>query len=122
MRIVYFTHSLLSCWNHGNAHFLRGVLDVLLTCGHDVRVYEPEQSWSLTNLLADHGDAGLDAFRNAYPRLQSTAYGPRDEIATLVEGADVVLVHEWNSTELESCEHVRIRRQQRNHRVRDSSQ
>jgi spore maturation protein CgeB len=100
VRIVYFTHSLLSCWNHGNAHFLRGVLDELLTCGHDVRVYEPEQSWSLTNLLADHGDAGLDAFRNAYPRLQSTAYGPRDEIATLVEGADVVLVHEWNSTEL----------------------
>ena len=26
MRIVYFTHSLASCWNHGNAHFLRGVL------------------------------------------------------------------------------------------------
>ena len=24
MRIVYFTHSLASCWNHGNAHFLRG--------------------------------------------------------------------------------------------------
>ena len=26
MKIVYFTHSLRSCWNHGNAHFLRGVL------------------------------------------------------------------------------------------------
>ena len=26
MRFVYFTHSLASCWNHGNAHFLRGVL------------------------------------------------------------------------------------------------
>jgi hypothetical protein len=21
MRFVYFTHSLASCWNHGNAHF-----------------------------------------------------------------------------------------------------
>ncbi len=29
MRIVYFTHSLASCWNHGNAHFLRGVLSEL---------------------------------------------------------------------------------------------
>ena len=30
MRIVYFTHSLASCWNHGNAHFLRGVLRELI--------------------------------------------------------------------------------------------
>ena len=26
MRIVFFSHSLLSDWNHGNAHFLRGVV------------------------------------------------------------------------------------------------
>jgi hypothetical protein len=26
VKLVYFTHSLRSCWNHGNAHFLRGVL------------------------------------------------------------------------------------------------
>ena len=30
MRIAYFTHSLVSCWNHGNAHFLRGVLQAAL--------------------------------------------------------------------------------------------
>ena len=30
MRFVYFTHSLASCWNHGNAHFLRGVLRELV--------------------------------------------------------------------------------------------
>ena len=30
MRFVYFTHSLRSCWNHGNAHFLRGVLRELI--------------------------------------------------------------------------------------------
>ena len=30
MRFVYFTHSLASCWNHGNAHFLRGVLRELI--------------------------------------------------------------------------------------------
>ena len=59
MRIVYFTHSLASCWNHGNAHFLRGVLRELLRLGHEVRVFEPQGAWSLANLLADHGVAGL---------------------------------------------------------------
>ena len=52
MRIVYFTHSLISCWNHGNAHFLRGVMRALLAEGHDVRVFEPAESWSRANLLA----------------------------------------------------------------------
>jgi len=41
MKIVYFTHSLVSCWNHGNAHFLRGVLSDLIARGHEVRVYAP---------------------------------------------------------------------------------
>ena len=35
MRLVYFTHSLKSCWNHGNAHFLRGVLRALARTGHE---------------------------------------------------------------------------------------
>ena len=30
MRIVMFYHSLISCWNHGNAHFLRGVVSELI--------------------------------------------------------------------------------------------
>src|SRR3954447_17544981 len=74
MRIVYFTHSLRSCWNHGNAHFVRGVLSELARRGHDVRVFEPENAWSLANLIADHGEAGLEPFRNAYPELESRTY------------------------------------------------
>src|SRR3546814_1784868 len=58
MKILYFTHSLLSCWNHGNAHFLRGVLRDLAAMGHDVLALEPEGNWSLANLLSDHGEAG----------------------------------------------------------------
>ena len=58
MRIAYFTHSLASCWNHGNAHFLRGVLRELIFAGHDVVAYEPAGSWSLTQLLRDHGRGG----------------------------------------------------------------
>ena len=96
MRIVYFTHSLASCWNHGNAHFLRGVLDELVARGHEVRVNEPEDAWSLTNLLADHGPAGLEPYHAAYPRLTSQTYGADADVAALAEGADLVLVHEWN--------------------------
>ena len=96
MRVVYFTHSLSSCWNHGNAHFLRGVLRELVARGHDVRVYEPEAAWSLTNLLADTGEAGLAPYRRAYPELSSATYGPDADPADLCEGADLVIMHEWN--------------------------
>ena len=100
MRIVYFTHSLQSCWNHGNAHFLRGVLRELIARGHDVNVYEPQQNWSLQNLLADAGDAGLDAYRRHYPELTSTAIGPDAALEPLVDAADLVIVHEWNDPAL----------------------
>ena len=96
MKIAYFTHSLLSCWNHGNAHFLRGVVRELTTLGHTVSVFEPEDSWSMTNLLRDHGDKALDAFRSAYPSLTSRALGANDDPAELVADADLVVVHEWN--------------------------
>ncbi|MBO9624625.1 MAG: glycosyltransferase [Sphingomonas sp.] len=100
MRIVYFTHSLASCWNHGNAHFLRGVLRELIARGHDVQVWEPEGSWSLANLLADHGDAGLDAFRTAYPELRAQTYTAMAHFEQLADGADLVIVHEWNEPKL----------------------
>ena len=100
MKIVYFTHSLASCWNHGNAHFLRGVLGELMALGHDVQAYEPEGAWSLDNLLSDHGEEGLAAFRALYPALRPREYRPDDDLAALVEGADLVIVHEWNAHEL----------------------
>jgi len=96
MRIAYFTHSLASCWNHGNAHFLRGVLRELQALGHEVQAFEPEGAWSLQNLLADHGDAGLDAYRAAYPELHSAAFTTEDDPAELIHCADLVIVHEWN--------------------------
>ena len=100
MRIVYFTHSLASCWNHGNAHFLRGVLRDLIARGHDVQVYEPQGAWSLERLLADHGRGGLEAFERAYPELSSTVYTMGFDIAQACDGADLVIVHEWNDPEL----------------------
>jgi spore maturation protein CgeB len=100
MRIVYYTHSLRSCWNHGNAHFLRGVLSELIARGHDVRVFEPEGAWSLSNLLKDHGENGLAVYRQFYPELSSRTYTRPEEGAAQAWGADLVIVHEWNDPEL----------------------
>jgi spore maturation protein CgeB len=100
VKIVYFTHSLASCWNHGNAHFLRGVLRELIARGHEVAVYEPEGAWSLANLLADHGEAALAPWRAAYPELASTTYGEDFDAARMCDGADLVIVHEWNDPAL----------------------
>jgi spore maturation protein CgeB len=96
MKIRYFTHSLLSCWNHGNVHFLRGVLRELGAMGHEVLALEPEGNWSLSNLLADHGEDGLASFRAAYPDLTARGYAPDEDLDALLDGADLVIVHEWN--------------------------
>ena len=96
MKLVYFTHSLRSCWNHGNAHFLRGVLRELIHAGHEVAAYEPAGSWSLENLLKDHGWRGLAACEEAYPELSSSDYGADLDLDAALAGADVAVVHEWN--------------------------
>lgn len=100
MRIFYFTHSLRSCWNHGNAHFQRGLLRELAARGHDVVACEPADGWSRNNLVADHGELALQRFDempNA-PRVQ--AYGLDPDAAELVDGADLVIVHEWTDPAL----------------------
>jgi spore maturation protein CgeB len=104
MRFVIFCHSLVSDWNHGNAHFLRGVVRDLLRRGHDVAVHEPIDGWSRTNLLADHGDEPLQAFARAYPDLRGVSRPYADpgalELDAVLAGADVVIVHEWSPPEL----------------------
>ncbi len=100
MRLAYFTHSLASCWNHGNAHFLRGVLREVVAAGHRVSVFEPDSAWSRRNLAADAGSAALDAWRADYPELSTTTYGSAPDLASMVRGADAVVVHEWNEPAL----------------------
>jgi spore maturation protein CgeB len=101
MQIVMFYHSLLSDWNHGNAHFLRGVVSELRSRGHDVRVYEPKDAWSLENLLAEHGDAPIKRFYASYPGLESTRYDLKTlDLDEALDDADLVIVHEWNAHEL----------------------
>jgi spore maturation protein CgeB len=101
MKIALFYHSLRSDWNHGNAHFLRGIASELQARGHEVRVFEPRAGWSLVNLVAEHGPAPLRAFHKAYPHLRSTFYTlERLTFDRLLDGVDLVLVHEWNEPEL----------------------
>ncbi|WP_448202844.1 CgeB family protein [Azospirillum sp. sgz302134] len=102
MRFVIFCQSLLSCWNHGNAHFLRGVVRELQAQHHSVRVLEPADGWSRANLLAEPtGPEALAGFARSFPGLTSETY----DLATLdldeaLDGADVVLVHEWTDPSL----------------------
>jgi spore maturation protein CgeB len=101
LEVVLFCHSLESDWNHGNAHFLRGVCRALQERGHRVTAYEPRDGWSRSHLLAEHGEAELRGYQRVYPDLTSHLY----ELETLdldraLDGADLVLVHEWNPPEL----------------------
>lgn len=100
MRFVFYTHSLVSDWNHGNAHFLRGVMRELQELGHEAAALEPADGWSRTNLLAEQGSAPFARFANCFPTLRSTAYGPGFRHEEMLEEADVVVVHEWTDPAL----------------------
>jgi spore maturation protein CgeB len=102
-----FAHSWVSDWNHGNAHFLRGLVRELIHMGHDVRCYEQLGSWSLSNLVNQEGEKAIeaiDAFRRIYPELDVRFYQRDDTLDPLLDeelqGADVVIIHEWNDPEI----------------------
>jgi spore maturation protein CgeB len=97
MNIALFCHSLVSDWNHGNAHFLRGLAWELQRRGHTLRIFEPAGGWSLTNLLREYGQAPLDEFAKSYPGLRSTFYDPATlDLDNALDRIDLVIVHEWN--------------------------
>lgn len=100
MKVVFYTHSLVSDWNHGNAHFLRGVMRDLNRRGHQTLALEPEDGWSRANLLADQGKAALARFANNFPGLRSQTYGGDFDHLAALDGADLVLVHEWTKPQL----------------------
>lgn len=101
MKVVYFSHSLVSDWNHGNAHFLRGIVAELQDRGHEVSVLEPAGGWSRANLEGAHGQRPLREFRRVFPDLAAREY----DLGTLdleheLEDADLAIVHEWNEPSL----------------------
>ena len=104
LNIALFAHSLISDWNHGNAHFLRGLMRSLVRMGHQVRCYEDLASWSLGNLMKNEGERAIeaiDAFRRIYHQLDIRFYRPAEPqfpsfLEEELKGVDLVLLHEWN--------------------------
>jgi spore maturation protein CgeB len=100
MRFVFYTHSLVSDWNHGNAHFLRGVMRNLVRRGHKAVALEPANSWSRRNLIESQGPAAIERFTRDFPDLVSRRYGEDFDHEAVIDGADVVVVHEWTDPAL----------------------
>lgn len=95
MRFLFYTHSLVSDWNHGNAHFLRGVMKDIIRRGHHARALEPADGWSRRNLLHDQGDRATARFEAQFPTLTSATYDAGFDHEAALDEADVVVVHEW---------------------------
>lgn len=106
MRIALFAHSITSDWNHGNAHFLRGLIRNLQKLGHQVVSLEEEGNWSVTNLLRDHGTAPILEFGRRFPFVDHSSFVLNGRahltewLSDLLAQVDVCLVHEWNPPDL----------------------
>ncbi|MGI9148421.1 MAG: CgeB family protein [Chloroflexota bacterium] len=98
-RFALFYQSLISDWNHGNAHFLRGLMRALQARGHTTICYEQSDNWSLTNLL-ELDPLAIAHFGEAFPDLGFEMYELEDVqrfVRERLAQADVVLVNEWNT-------------------------
>lgn len=98
MKWVLFCHAFTSCWNNGNAHFLRGIARELLALNHEVTVYEPADGWSRSNALLDGGI--IAAANELVPGIELRQYLLPIDLDEALDDADAVLVHEWNPPEL----------------------
>jgi spore maturation protein CgeB len=98
-RFAFFYQSVISDWNHGNAHFLRGLMRSLQARGHAVVCYEQVDNWSLENLLRVQPNA-IEAFVSQFPDLRFERYAlePNLEgwLRQRLAQTDVAVVHEWN--------------------------
>ena len=106
LRIALFCHSIVSDWNHGNAHFLRGLIRNLQQMGHQVIALEEDGNWSISNLLRDHGIQPVREFERRFPFIHHRSYVLDGRahlhrwLADLLSDVDACLVHEWNPADL----------------------
>jgi spore maturation protein CgeB len=65
--------------------------------GYVAIAYEPRDGWSRANLLRDHGEPAVQRFRARFPELRSEVYDRAGfDLGRILDGTDVVIVHEWN--------------------------
>lgn len=90
MNIAMFYHSLVSDWNHGNAHFLRGVAGALRELGHgsastNRRTAGASRTCAASRRQADRGVSPLLSQSREHPyRLQDI------DLDETLSGADLV--------------------------------
>ena len=100
MRCVLFYHAFTSCWNNGNAHFLRGYARELHALGHDVVVFEPIDGWSRLNAIRESGSGTLQDIGQLFPGISIRRFDASLDFDEALDGADLVVVHEWNSPDV----------------------
>ncbi|MDX8528977.1 glycosyltransferase [Mesorhizobium sp. MSK_1335] len=100
MRFVFYTHSIVSDWNHGNAHFQRGIMRELVARGHRALALEPADGWSRSHLLTEQGPFAIERFRKDFPELVPVTYDASFDHEAWIADADVVIVHEWTDPDL----------------------
>ena len=103
MRIVIFYHSLVSDWNHGNAHFLRGVVQRADRARPRRRRSTSRATpGAARNLVAEHGERAARRLSRAPIRSCAAASTTSTtlDLDARCDGADLVLVHEWNDPAL----------------------
>jgi spore maturation protein CgeB len=100
MKCVLFYHAFTSCWNNGNAHFLRGYARELHALGHEVVVFEPIDGWSRLNAIRESGSQALQDIGQLFPGISIRRYDASLDFDEALEGADLVVVHEWNSPDV----------------------
>jgi len=98
MKFVFFCHAISSCWNNGNAHFIRGVTRELVNLGHQVIVHEPDDGWSRLNAVRDGGKGALMDASALVPGVDIRGYLEFTlDLDEALDSADVVVVHEWTA-------------------------
>ncbi|MET4216701.1 spore maturation protein CgeB [Bradyrhizobium sp. LB14.3] len=100
MKCVLFYHAFTSCWNNGNAHFLRGYARELHALGHEVVVFEPVDGWSRLNAIREGGSQTMEDIPVLFPGIGIRRYDACLDLDEALHGADLVVVHEWNSPDL----------------------
>jgi spore maturation protein CgeB len=100
MKCVLFYHAFTSCWNNGNAHFLRGYARELHTLGHEVVVFEPIDGWSRLNAIREGGSQTMLDIAAVFPGIDIRRYDACLDFDEALHGADLVIVQEWNSPDL----------------------
>ncbi len=74
MKCILFCHAFTSCWNNGNAHFMR-IAREFDALGHEVVVYEASDGWSRMNASATAVQMRFRRYRTFFPASKSAIGG-----------------------------------------------